>query len=117
CRITSVLALLHASLPYFFSYTLRHPPRSTLFPYTTLFRSEEKGGCGNVDQGVQHAASRARALDPLNEIDHPVEKRDRVGKSRHATMMAEEPRGKKSLLTGPEVAPLRLTREFISLLL
>src|SRR5690606_40295661 len=28
----------HVSLP-FFSFTLRPPPRSTLFPYTTLFRS------------------------------------------------------------------------------
>src|SRR2546426_7857057 len=24
---------------------IRRPPRSTLFPYTTLFRSEWKGGC------------------------------------------------------------------------
>src|SRR5690554_1543241 len=27
----------------FFSSMLRRPPRSTLFPYTTLFRSDEKG--------------------------------------------------------------------------
>src|SRR5699024_12076501 len=27
-----------------FSRTLRRPPRSTLFPYTTLFRSPERGG-------------------------------------------------------------------------
>src|SRR6266480_7658511 len=25
---------------YFFSRMIRHPPRSTLFPYTTLFRSQ-----------------------------------------------------------------------------
>src|SRR2546427_3829138 len=25
---------------------IRRPPRSTLFPYTTLFRSLEVGGCG-----------------------------------------------------------------------
>src|SRR3712207_7846979 len=25
---------------------IRRPPRSTLFPYTTLFRSEERGGPG-----------------------------------------------------------------------
>src|SRR2546430_16619331 len=27
-------------LPYFFFLMIRRPPRSTLFPYTTLFRSE-----------------------------------------------------------------------------
>src|SRR2546426_7769304 len=26
---------------------IRRPPRSTLFPYTTLFRSEEDVGCGD----------------------------------------------------------------------
>src|SRR5260221_8857627 len=29
-----------AGLPYFFFLMIRRPPRSTLFPYTTLFRSE-----------------------------------------------------------------------------
>src|SRR5215831_20817603 len=35
------------SLFYFFFFFLmiRRPPRSTLFPYTTLFRSGEKGAC------------------------------------------------------------------------
>src|SRR5687768_18163850 len=30
------------SLCFFFFLMLRRPPRSTLFPYTTLFRSEER---------------------------------------------------------------------------
>src|SRR5262249_60448128 len=34
----SVLHLLHLSL-FFFFLMIRRPPRSTLFPYTTLFRS------------------------------------------------------------------------------
>src|SRR2546427_7796818 len=36
-----VLALLHYVLPFyvFFFLMIRRPPRSTLFPYTTLFRS------------------------------------------------------------------------------
>src|SRR5690554_6361295 len=29
---------------FFFFLMIRRPPRSTLFPYTTLFRSEEKSG-------------------------------------------------------------------------
>src|SRR5687768_17625662 len=31
-------------LPLFFFLLIRRPPRSTLFPYTTLFRSREAGG-------------------------------------------------------------------------
>src|SRR2546426_11297223 len=30
---------LHFSFPFFFFLMIRRPPRSTLFPYTTLFRS------------------------------------------------------------------------------
>src|SRR2546430_9034874 len=30
---------------------IRRPPRSTLFPYTTLFRSQGEGGDGEVDAG------------------------------------------------------------------
>src|SRR5207245_10426845 len=33
------LLLLHLLISYIFSLTLLPPPRSTLFPYTTLFRS------------------------------------------------------------------------------
>src|SRR5205085_12673645 len=42
CAVSSLLTLSHApSLPhsFFFFLMLRRPPRSTLFPYTTLFRS------------------------------------------------------------------------------
>src|SRR5689334_24427264 len=28
---------------------IRRPPRSTLFPYTTLFRSEDEDGCPDLD--------------------------------------------------------------------
>src|SRR3712207_8135672 len=38
----------------FFFLMIRRPPRSTLFPYTTLFRSlprsDEAGGAGRADQ-------------------------------------------------------------------
>src|SRR3712207_8794183 len=33
------------ALLYFFFLMIRRPPRSTLFPYTTLFRSSDKGWC------------------------------------------------------------------------
>src|ERR1044071_10035671 len=34
-----------ASCFFFFFLMIRRPPRSTLFPYTTLFRSTWEGGC------------------------------------------------------------------------
>src|SRR5437868_15228820 len=55
------------SISFFFFLMIRRPPRSTLFPYTTLFRSEQRGGrvrpdparCG-VREGV---GDRRRPLD------------------------------------------------------
>src|SRR3712207_7619376 len=55
---------------------IRRPPRSTLFPYTTLFRSERRGGAGardgvpgrrggsRVARGRQTAAATLRAAVP-----------------------------------------------------
>src|SRR5437660_12729207 len=43
-RLTSyLLACYSASLVLFFFLLIRRPPRSTLFPYTTLFRSVQAG--------------------------------------------------------------------------
>src|SRR5438132_2261608 len=38
---------------------IRRPPRSTLFPYTTLFRSERRGG-GSPARGVRGVGQRGR---------------------------------------------------------
>src|SRR5260370_11073111 len=43
---------------YVFFLMIRRPPRSTLFPYTTLFRSELHGSIGRFDR---RAARRADA--------------------------------------------------------
>src|SRR3712207_7992418 len=42
-----MMSILHSSLCFFFFLMIRRPPRSTLFPYTTLFRSEENDGLGS----------------------------------------------------------------------
>src|SRR6266571_1883913 len=48
---------------FFFFLMIRRPPRSTLFPYTTLFRSGHPGVCGvhghAVRPRVRHWGSRA----------------------------------------------------------
>src|SRR2546426_7300171 len=43
----------------FFFLMIRRPPRSTLFPYTTLFRSHDGGALGG--QAQRHRASDATA--------------------------------------------------------
>src|SRR2546430_11425316 len=41
---------------------IRRPPRSTLFPYTTLFRSDDERSCG-VGKGCR------RPIDELREVE------------------------------------------------
>src|SRR2546422_5915039 len=54
---------------FFFFLMIRRPPRSTLFPYTTLFRSVATG-CGQREAGrvnaPTHPASRDRKSTRLN---------------------------------------------------
>src|SRR5206468_11435477 len=49
---------------FFFLFILRPPPTSTLFPYTTLFRSDLIAGCGHSDS----AAGLADALVPRQQF-------------------------------------------------
>src|SRR2546422_6263865 len=56
---------------------IRRPPRSTLFPYTTLFRStrDEDGGVG-----VRHHAGGALQHSPQGgAVSHDLAKRVRLG--------------------------------------
>src|SRR5437899_6103367 len=54
----------------FFFLVIRRPPRSTLFPYTTLFRSALPGGRGSGARGrrhgLEHRAGRDRKSTRLN---------------------------------------------------
>src|SRR5450432_4021854 len=42
--IVSIIMLAASSILFFFFLMIRRPPRSTLFPYTTLFRSSSAPG-------------------------------------------------------------------------
>src|SRR3712207_7487706 len=62
-----------SAIPIFFFLMIRRPPRSTLFPYTTLFRSRIDGelsstasgdGAGGVDVDVA-------VIDTGIDVDHP----------------------------------------------
>src|SRR3989442_15730381 len=42
---------------FFFFLMIRRPPRSTLFPYTTLFRSRTLGYCSLADGSIEAQVS------------------------------------------------------------
>src|SRR6266853_3005465 len=49
CSSIFLFLFLYPLLPLFFFLMIRRPPRSTLFPYTTLFRSD--GGRARRNEG------------------------------------------------------------------
>src|SRR2546427_4535384 len=58
---------------FFFFLMIRRPPRSTLFPYTTLFRSartaDRSGGISSRASGGAHSpSSRARSEEHTSEL-------------------------------------------------
>src|SRR5438034_8115366 len=55
----------------FYLLMIRSPPRSTLFPYTTLFRSGPAGRPRDVPRVVRRAVDRVEAL-PVAEIERHV---------------------------------------------
>src|SRR2546430_7638953 len=57
---------------FFFFLMIRRPPRSTLFPYTTLFRSP-----GQKKIELLFADSLSDALHAFLLRDHPIEREDR----------------------------------------
>src|SRR3712207_8349621 len=63
---------------YFFFLMIRRPPRSTLFPYTTLFRS---GGRSSGDREAARAEGPALAARLARELPraHPQQVDDVVG--------------------------------------
>src|SRR5574337_1824885 len=66
---------MHFSLRFFFFFFLmiRRPPRSTLFPYTTLFRSRKCGGHRLPGQSLeQWDSSRDRKSTRLNSSHHSI---------------------------------------------
>src|SRR2546422_11424650 len=64
---------------------IRRPPRSTLFPYTTLFRSRARGPLGWRDRGGQRGHT---ALRPAHREAHRVGRDARRGTRAHAACPA-----------------------------
>src|SRR5258708_2709919 len=55
CYVLSVL--LHPWFLFFFFLMIRRPPRSTLFPYTTLFRSSDYAAHAGDRSGMAHVGA------------------------------------------------------------
>src|SRR5262249_57976875 len=72
--------------PLFFFLIIRPPPRSTLFPYTTLFRSLRPGDVSARVEGLR-SASRSRRSVPLAlpDLAH-----GRAGTGPHPRQRSEE---------------------------
>src|SRR6266480_5897859 len=61
---------IHPLLPFFFFLMIRRPPRSTLFPYTTLFRSPgPDAACADRPAGHQ---DRQRSEEHTSELQSHV---------------------------------------------
>src|SRR5438874_12225346 len=54
---------------YFFFLMIRRPPRSTLFPYTTLFRSDKAGHGAFAFAGCRAAPAACALLADLHQED------------------------------------------------
>src|SRR5438034_6375218 len=69
---------------------LRRPPRSTLFPYTTLFRSGRRAGsCAGFAQRLAEIPEREPAL-PTEEVDHAPRDEDHADRQQHSQPRSEE---------------------------
>src|SRR5690242_21088674 len=67
---------------------IRRPPRSTLFPYTTLFRSQ---GRLRADRGGLRRLARAGpAADAVSGLRRPAAARPAQGEGRHDLGRSEE---------------------------
>src|SRR5947208_13381925 len=59
---------------YFFFLMIRRPPRSTLFPYTTLFRSPRspaRARPGHVPSVLPHQPGQTRSEEHTSELQSP----------------------------------------------
>src|SRR5438094_5930245 len=81
CRDLSVLSHLLWLSPLFFFLLLRRPPRSTLFPYTTLFRSLRE-----ADEGVVQGDVAVRVVLAHDLADDRGDRRSTRLNSSHRTI-------------------------------
>src|SRR2546430_12662315 len=72
---------------FFFFLMIRRPPRSTLFPYTTLFRSDPLGRRASAKPLAYEDLRTDRAVDAQLEVGGGVLCRGRDGQDRKSTRL------------------------------
>src|SRR3712207_8941992 len=67
--LVQLRVLQRVVLTFFFFLMIRRPPRSTLFPYTTLFRSERALlGARHLGVGLDRVADVDRVLEEVEDL-------------------------------------------------
>src|ERR1043166_9758029 len=99
---------LSCFVAFFFFLMIRRPPRSTLFPYTTLFRSSGQPDCELTHSDRRPSAKRIRSEEHTSELQ------SRFGisyavfclkkKKRKPPRTYLSPRSLSSTLTRPRIA-------------
>src|SRR5687768_18070796 len=79
----------------FFSM-LRRPPRSTLFPYTTLFRSRGRLSPGQPRLQLEREEAREHVERAVRHVDHAHEPEDEREAARHHEVETGERQDRKS---------------------
>src|SRR6266481_7452224 len=68
CCFTLGIAIFFVFFVFFFFLMIRRPPRSTLFPYTTLFRSSPPGGFSRSLPGFALLPGGPRSEEHTSEL-------------------------------------------------
>src|SRR2546429_5509982 len=68
----------HPSFFLFFFLMIRRPPRSTLFPYTTLFRSTSTRGCSSARASSPTSSAAGRSRRCRRSEEHTSELQSRL---------------------------------------
>src|SRR3712207_9493657 len=84
---------------------IRRPPRSTLFPYTTLFRSHQRRSSDLVDADTPGV----NILRDVPTMEHPWEEFGKYGG--HAEILYEDVRVPKEALLGAEGAGFLIAQQ------
>src|SRR5256885_16926969 len=78
---------------FFFFLMIRRPPRSTLFPYTTLFRSVIVGDRARYTSAAKEHGSLARRVKPYLELKDVVAS---IGQAEELLAAESDPEMKRS---------------------
>src|SRR2546422_2217963 len=104
-------SLRQFTISFFFFLMIRRPPRSTLFPYTTLFRSIPGGDPGHVDR--KHRGRRAvpRPVGDRSRTAHRDRKSTRLNSSHgyisYAVFCLKKKKQKKTLPAVKKHMPIK----------